>query len=169
MYIFNWKQKSTVFIKIKCKLTGKSSYYLKDRGGWARLTMLLYHTSPHTALFLLPPPALLVSQEFNWEPPCTASPSPPSCSASIHGSDGIWEKFCLTDSLPGVIQRHIKTKVFPTPVRASSKHWLRGVRNKDSNKMSTKTLQCLKETETSVKHPSGRDGGSMSKSHAEHL
>lgn len=40
-HVFSWKQKASMFIKIKCKQTGNSSCYLKNGGGWGLSTALL--------------------------------------------------------------------------------------------------------------------------------
>lgn len=48
-----------------------------------------------------------------------------SCSMSIHSSERAFLKFYPIDSLHDIIQKAIKTRVFPTPVRQSSRFWSR--------------------------------------------
>lgn len=41
-HVLSWKQKASMFIKIKCNQTGNSSYYLRNGGGWGLSTALLF-------------------------------------------------------------------------------------------------------------------------------
>lgn len=100
--------------------TGKSSCYLRDGRGWGLSTALLKHSIRVSSC------ATNLTVTWPGTTPCAGQVHGHlSCSVSIHSSERIWEKLYLIDSLCSIIQRVIKTKVFPTPVWQSSRLWSR--------------------------------------------